>query len=57
VKNVVDPEQYRERENQLQVALENKAQAVLLRYLAGDETPQSVRSLKAARATWKPRAG
>ena len=41
LKNVVDPEQYRERENQLQVALENKAQEVLLRYLAGDETPQS----------------
>ncbi len=35
------PEQYRERENQLQVALENKAQEVLLRYLAGDESPQS----------------
>ena len=35
------PEQYQERENQLRVALENKAQEVLLRYLAGDETPQS----------------
>jgi tetratricopeptide (TPR) repeat protein len=41
LKNVLDPEQYRQRENQLQVALENKAQEVLLRYLAGDETPQS----------------
>jgi tetratricopeptide (TPR) repeat protein len=37
----VAPEQYRERENQLRVALENRAQDVLLRYLAGDETPQS----------------
>jgi tetratricopeptide (TPR) repeat protein len=35
------PEQYQERQNQLRVALENKAQEVLLRYLAGDETPQS----------------
>jgi protein O-mannosyl-transferase len=35
------PEQYQERENQLRVALENKAQGVLLRYLAGDETPQT----------------
>src|SRR5579864_8458859 len=41
LKSVLDPEQYRQRENQLQVALENKAQEVLLRYLAGDETPQS----------------
>jgi len=41
LKNVLAPEQYRERANQLQVALENKAQEVLLRYLAGDETPQS----------------
>ncbi|HYL39122.1 MAG TPA: tetratricopeptide repeat protein [Bryobacteraceae bacterium] len=37
----VSPEQYQERKNQLQVALENKAQEVLLRYLAGDESPQS----------------
>jgi len=41
LKNAVDPEQYRQRENQLQIALENKAQEVLLRYLAGDEMPQS----------------
>ena len=40
-KAVATPEQYQERENQLRVALENKAQEVLLRYLAGDETPQS----------------
>ena len=38
---VATPEQYQERQNQLRVALENKAQEVLLRYLAGDETPQS----------------
>ncbi len=37
----VTPEQYQERKNQLQVALENKAQEVLLRYLAGDESPQA----------------
>jgi tetratricopeptide (TPR) repeat protein len=41
LQKVATPEQYQERENQLRVALENKAQEVLLRYLAGDETPQS----------------
>jgi protein O-mannosyl-transferase len=35
------PEQFQELQNQLRIALENKAQEVLLRYLAGDETPQS----------------
>jgi tetratricopeptide (TPR) repeat protein len=37
----ISPEQYQERKNQLEIALENKAQQVLLRYLEGDETPQS----------------
>jgi tetratricopeptide (TPR) repeat protein len=37
----LDAEQYKERENQLRVALENKAQEVLLRYLTGEQTPQS----------------
>jgi tetratricopeptide (TPR) repeat protein len=41
VKSAVTAEQYQERENQLRVALENKGQQVLLRYLAGEETPQS----------------
>ena len=41
LKPQLSPEQYQERKNQLQVALENKAQQVLLRYLQGDETPQS----------------
>src|SRR5579872_1578228 len=41
LKAQISPEQYQERKNQLQVALENKAQQVLLRYLEGDETPQS----------------
>jgi tetratricopeptide (TPR) repeat protein len=35
------PEQYQESQNQLRIVLENKGQDVLLRYLAGDETPQS----------------
>jgi len=35
------PEQFQELQNQLRVALENKAQQVLLRYLTGDQTPQS----------------
>lgn len=38
---VASAEQYQEHENQLRVALENKGQQVLLRYLAGDESPQS----------------
>ena len=41
LQNQLDPGQYQERKNQLQVALENQAQAVLLRYLAGDQMPQS----------------
>jgi tetratricopeptide (TPR) repeat protein len=41
LRTAVSAEQYQERQNQLRVALENKAQEVLLRYLAGDERPQS----------------
>jgi tetratricopeptide (TPR) repeat protein len=41
LKTGLDAEQYKQRENQLRVALENKAQEVLLRYLAGEQTPQS----------------
>src|SRR5580704_10848582 len=51
------PEQYQIRKNELQVALENRAQQVLLRYLAGDESPQAraafeqgARYMEAARA-------
>jgi tetratricopeptide (TPR) repeat protein len=35
------PERYIEVQNQLRVALENRAQEVLLRYLAGDQSPQA----------------
>jgi tetratricopeptide (TPR) repeat protein len=41
LKSTAPPEQYQELQNQLRIALENKAQQVLLRYLAGDESPQS----------------
>ncbi len=41
LQNQLDPSLYQQRKNQLQVALENKAQEVLLRYLAGDQMPQS----------------
>jgi tetratricopeptide (TPR) repeat protein len=41
LKAELNPEQYTERENQLRVALENKAQEVLLRYLQGEESPQT----------------
>jgi tetratricopeptide (TPR) repeat protein len=36
----ISPDRYRELVNQLRIALENRAQAVLLRYLAGDQNPQ-----------------
>lgn len=35
------PERYTETGNQLRIALENRAQDVLLRYLAGDQSPQT----------------
>jgi tetratricopeptide (TPR) repeat protein len=38
---VLTPERYTEVQNQLRVALENRAQEVLLRYLAGDQSPQA----------------
>ncbi|HEV2688361.1 MAG TPA: tetratricopeptide repeat protein, partial [Bryobacteraceae bacterium] len=41
LKTELNPEQYMERENELRVALENKAQEVLLRYLEGEATPQT----------------
>jgi len=41
LKSTASPEQYQEQQNQLRIALEDKAQKVLLRYLAGDESPQS----------------
>jgi len=41
LKSAAGPEQFQELQNQLRVALENKAQQVLLRYLTGDEAPQS----------------
>ena len=41
LKATASQEQYQEFQNQLRIALENKAQQVLLRYLAGDESPQS----------------
>jgi tetratricopeptide (TPR) repeat protein len=41
LKATAPPEQFQELQNQLRIALENKAQQVLLRYLAGDESPQS----------------
>jgi tetratricopeptide (TPR) repeat protein len=41
LKTELDAERYKERENQLRVALENKAQEVILRYLTGEQTPQT----------------
>ncbi len=41
LKNELTAERYEEVRNQLRVALENRAQEVLLRYLAGDQSPQA----------------
>src|SRR5205085_3313081 len=38
--NLVGPEQYLDLQNQLRIALENRGQQVLLRYLEGDQSPQ-----------------
>jgi tetratricopeptide (TPR) repeat protein len=41
LKSIAPPEQYQELQNDVRVALENQAQGVLLKYLAGDESPQA----------------
>lgn len=41
LQGLLSPERYVEVQNLLRVALENRAQEVLLRYLAGDQTPQA----------------
>ena len=41
LQKVATAEQYQQRQNQLRVALEDKAQQVLLRYLAGEQAQQS----------------
>jgi len=40
IQTQVSPDRYVELVNQLRIALENRAQEVLLRYLAGDQNPQ-----------------
>lgn len=42
----VAPERYTEISNQLRIALENRAQEVLLRYLGGDQNPQTRREFE-----------
>ena len=41
LQSALTPERYAEIQNQLRIALENRAQDVLLRYLAGDQTTQN----------------
>jgi tetratricopeptide (TPR) repeat protein len=41
LKNKLDPEHYRIQENRLRVALEDRGQQVILRYLTGDQVPQT----------------
>lgn len=46
----VTPEQYFLQENQLRIALENQAQQVLLKYLTGDQQPQTQQDFDAGSA-------
>ena len=41
LKNELTANEYFERENELRIALEDRAQRLLLRYLSGDQTPQT----------------
>ncbi len=49
----LDPQQYRTRADQLRVALEDRGQGVLLRYLAGEEIPQKRDDFLAGRADFE----
>src|SRR5204862_189625 len=41
LKTALDPDRYIDAENELRLALDNKGQEILLRYLQGDENPQT----------------
>src|SRR5437762_259723 len=41
IKPLLTPEQYRAQENRLRIALEDQGQQVILRYLTGDQVPQT----------------
>ena len=57
LKATASSEQYQEAENQLQDRAGKQSQQVLLRYLEGDETPQSRAEFSSKeRATWTRRA-
>ena len=50
LKTKLSPEQYRLQENRLRVALEDRGQQVILRYLTGDQIPQTQRDFQAGGA-------
>jgi len=49
----LNPQQYRTRADQLRVALEDRGQGVLLRYLAGEDVPQKRDDFQAGRADFE----
>ncbi|HTM52032.1 MAG TPA: tetratricopeptide repeat protein [Bryobacteraceae bacterium] len=53
LKNKLEPEQYAIQENRLRVALEDQGQQVILRYLTGDQVPQTQKEFQAGEQYYK----
>jgi tetratricopeptide (TPR) repeat protein len=53
LKNKLTPEQYRIQENRLRVALEDQGQQVILRYLTGDQIPQTQKDFQSGEAYYR----
>jgi tetratricopeptide (TPR) repeat protein len=53
LKGKLSPEQYRTQENRLRVALEDRGQQVILRYLTGDQIPQTQKDFQEGGAYYK----
>ena len=53
LKNKLEPEQYRMQENLLRVALEDRGQQVILKYLTGDQVPQTQQDFQAGEQYYK----
>jgi tetratricopeptide (TPR) repeat protein len=53
LKSKLTPEQYRVQENRLRVALEDQGQQVILRYLTGDQIPQTQKDFQSGEAYYR----
>src|SRR6185436_10874916 len=53
LKNKLEPEQYAIQENRLRIALEDRGQQVILRYLTGDQIPQTQKDFQAGEQYYK----